>query len=67
MKRLMLTHAFRYVDRVVFIVGRGNVRSQRAVERIGAVSAGMRVNERGEESLVYAISAAAFAESARRG
>ena len=66
MKRLMLTHAFQHVDRVVFIVGCENVRSQRAVERIGAVPAGVRVNERGEESLVYAITPAAFAASPGR-
>jgi RimJ/RimL family protein N-acetyltransferase len=42
LKRLMLGHAFRYVGRVVMVVGPGNVRSQRAVERIG----GRRVGER---------------------
>ena len=66
MKRLMLTHAFPSVDRVVFVVGPRNVRSQRAVERIGAVRAGVRANERGEESLVYAITSETFAESRRR-
>ena len=65
MKRLMLTHAFRSVDRVLFIIGPQNVRSQRAVERIGAVPAGAHVNERGDESLVYAITATAFAALAR--
>jgi RimJ/RimL family protein N-acetyltransferase len=63
MKRLMLTHAFRFVDRVLFIVGSQNVRSQRAVERIGAVRRGERVNERGEQSLVYAITTDVFAGS----
>jgi N-acetyltransferase len=66
MKRLMLTHAFRHVDRVLFMVGPRNVRSQRAVERIGAVRAGARTNERGEESVVYAITAEAFAKSRLR-
>ena len=37
MKRLMLQHAFRFVDRVVFHVGVTNVRSQRAMEKIGGV------------------------------
>jgi RimJ/RimL family protein N-acetyltransferase len=60
MKRLMLAHAFPHVDRVLFIVGPRNVRSQRAVERIGAVRAGVRTNERGEESLVYEITPDAF-------
>jgi RimJ/RimL family protein N-acetyltransferase len=35
MKRLMLDHAFRFVERVVFVVGEKNVRSQKAVEKIG--------------------------------
>ena len=38
MKRLMLRRAFRFVDRVVFLVGRQNIRSQRAIERLGADS-----------------------------
>jgi RimJ/RimL family protein N-acetyltransferase len=37
LKRLMLDHAFRFVDSVVFIIGPTNVRSQKAVEKIGAV------------------------------
>ena len=37
MKRLMLTHAFRSVRSVIFRVGPHNVRSQRALEKIGAV------------------------------
>jgi N-acetyltransferase len=36
MKSLMLDHAFRFVDRVVFVVGEGNLRSQKALEKIGA-------------------------------
>ena len=35
-KRLMLTHAFTFVDTVVFWVGESNRRSQRAMEKIGA-------------------------------
>lgn len=35
MKRLMLTHAFRFVERVIFMVGAGNLRSCRAMEKIG--------------------------------
>ena len=35
MKRLMLDHAFQFVRRVVFIVGENNLRSQKAVEKIG--------------------------------
>lgn len=36
LKTLMLDHAFRLVDRVVFIVGENNLRSQKALEKIGA-------------------------------
>ena len=36
LKSLMLNHAFRFVEQVVFIVGENNLRSQKAVERIGA-------------------------------
>src|SRR5712692_9472178 len=37
LKRLMLDHAFKFVDSVVFMVGLTNIRSQKAVERIGGV------------------------------
>ena len=60
MKRLMLQHAFRYVDRVVFHVGADNVRSQRAVERIGAVPIGSSPDATGRIRLVYAILAETF-------
>jgi len=36
LKTLMLDHAFRFVDRVVFVVGENNMRSQKALEKIGA-------------------------------
>lgn len=36
LKRLMLDHAFRFLDSVVFLVGPNNVRSQRALEQIAA-------------------------------
>lgn len=36
MKKLMIDHAFRFVERVVFVIGEDNVRSQKAVEKIGA-------------------------------
>ena len=42
MKRLMLRHAFQFVERVVFLVGPTNFRSQKAVERIGGVRTGRR-------------------------
>ena len=36
LKRLMLEHAFRSVDRVLFVVGEQNIRSQKALAKIGA-------------------------------
>jgi RimJ/RimL family protein N-acetyltransferase len=36
LKSLMLDHAFRFVDRVVFVVGETNFRSQQALRKIGA-------------------------------
>lgn len=59
MKRLMLEHAFRFVERVVFLIGPNNIRSQRAVEKIGGVPAGSRVAD-GRESLLFAITAEEF-------
>jgi RimJ/RimL family protein N-acetyltransferase len=56
MKDLMLGHAFRFVDHVVFLVGPHNVRSQRAMEKIGGVRAESRRDAYGRESLVYRIS-----------
>jgi RimJ/RimL family protein N-acetyltransferase len=60
MKELMLRHAFRFVERVVFIVGPQNLRSQKALEKIGALRAGRRKDSTGRESLVYEIRASAF-------
>jgi N-acetyltransferase len=61
MKRLMLGHAFRFVRRVVFLVGPQNFRSQRALEKIGAVRTGTRLNSRGHEAVVFRIEASALA------
>jgi RimJ/RimL family protein N-acetyltransferase len=63
MKQLMLRHAFRFVDRVVFLVGPRNLRSQKAMEKIGGVRAGSRLNAGGRDSVVYQITALTFAES----
>jgi RimJ/RimL family protein N-acetyltransferase len=51
LKRIMLEHAFRYVDTVVFLVGEQNLRSRRAVEKIGAVEVGRR-----REMILYELS-----------
>jgi RimJ/RimL family protein N-acetyltransferase len=66
MKRLMLEHAFRFVDRVVFLVGPRNYRSQRAVEKLGAVRVGSRPDAAGRASIVYEITAVTFSSALER-
>jgi len=41
MKRLMLDHAFRFVPVVTFRIGENNLRSRRAVEKLGAIFEGV--------------------------
>jgi RimJ/RimL family protein N-acetyltransferase len=60
MKELMLRHAFTFVDRVIFLIGPENYRSQRAVEKIGATPAGTRIDRYGRERLAFEITAAMF-------
>jgi hypothetical protein len=57
----MLEHAFCLVDTVVFLIGLTNIRSQKAIERVGAVHAGRRTNDVGRMSEVYEITKASFA------
>ena len=40
MKRLLLNHAFKFVESVVFFVGEENIRSQKAIEKVGAIKDG---------------------------
>lgn len=60
MKRLMLDHAFSFVDRVIFVIGPLNLRSRRAVEKLGATLVGSRVEENGRESVVYGLERAEY-------
>jgi RimJ/RimL family protein N-acetyltransferase len=62
MKRLMLGHAFRFVESVLFIVGPRNLRSQRAVEKIGGARDGSRADDDGRENFLYRINAPTFAQ-----
>src|SRR5215831_9188371 len=39
-KRLLLNHAFKFVESVLFFVGEENVRSQKAMEKLGAITVG---------------------------
>ena len=64
MKQLMLRHAFRFVKNVVFLVGPRNMRSQRAMEKIGGVRAGSRRDAHGKENVVFRITASTFAPGA---
>ncbi len=61
MKQLMLQHAFRFVNCVVFLVGLQNLRSQRAVEKIGGVRVGSRPDGGSRNSFVYQITVSTFA------
>ena len=54
-KQLMLRHAFRFVKRVVFLIGSQNVRSQKAIEKLGSIRVGSRPDAAGRDSYVYEI------------
>jgi RimJ/RimL family protein N-acetyltransferase len=43
LKKLMLDHAFHFVERVVFVAGENNLRSQKALQKIGAKFIGRTV------------------------
>jgi RimJ/RimL family protein N-acetyltransferase len=60
MKRLMLDHAFRFADSVLFLVGPSNLRSQRAVAKLGAALEG-RIHRFGRENLVFRLRTADWA------
>jgi N-acetyltransferase len=60
MKHLMLRHAFQFVDRVIFVIGATNFRSQRAMEKLGGIRAGSRFDDKNREHYIYQIAAATF-------
>lgn len=60
LKRLMMEHAFKFVDNVLFFIGSTNVRSQRAMEKIGGVRAGTKSDPNNRESFIYRITRSAF-------
>ena len=55
MKKLMLDHAFKYVNSVIFKVGVNNIRSQTAVLKIGGILSGETLDDAGNKSLIYQI------------
>jgi RimJ/RimL family protein N-acetyltransferase len=64
MKRLMLHHAFKSVARVRFIIGSNNLRSRRAVEKLGAVFAGPTLDGLGRERVAYELTPELYAAKA---
>jgi RimJ/RimL family protein N-acetyltransferase len=62
LKRVMLEHVFRSLDTVLFLVGEHNLRSRRAVEKLGATEAGRR---RG--LVLYRLTAAAWVDRPQDG
>lgn len=58
-KKLMLDYAFQFVDKVIFHVGANNIRSQKAMEKLGAVNLGLEevayYGEATRTNIVYAI------------
>jgi RimJ/RimL family protein N-acetyltransferase len=56
-KRLMLDHAFKSVQSVIFRVDSENFRSQRSVEKLGGVVDGTVTEPDGRESIVYRVAA----------
>lgn len=55
MKQLMLGHALQFVKRVVFLIGEHNLRSQKAIEKLGAARIGSYPHTNGQVSYIYAI------------
>ena len=60
MKRLMLSHAFKFVDHVIFLVDSNNLRSQRAVEKIGGVRVGTKTDPQGRENFIFRITGSTY-------
>jgi N-acetyltransferase len=60
MKQLMLRHAFRFVTSVIFVVGPQNLRSQKAMEKIGGVRVGSGPDANGQISWIYQITASTW-------
>ena len=59
LKRLMMSHAFKFVDNVIFFIGSTNVRSQRALEKVGGVRIGTKSDPNNRESFIYRITRSA--------
>lgn len=60
MKQLMLRHAFRFVNNVVFLVDPQNLRSQKALGKIGGIQVGLRKDDTGKDNFLYQITASSL-------
>lgn len=60
LKKLMMDHAYKYVDHVLFFIGPNNLRSRKAVEKLGATYVDTR-SRFGVESVVYRLSKSDYA------
>ena len=68
LKSLMLGHAFRFVERVVFVVGENNLRSQKALQKIGArfLKKAESPAPDGTANLVFVITRPSYLDSTNR-
>ncbi len=66
MKMLMLDYAFSFVETVIFHIGAENIRSQKAIEKLGAMKVGeIEINYPGEDerlNFIYEIKKSMWAE-----
>ena len=67
LKLLMINHAFKFVDKIVFHIGASNIRSQKAIEKLGANKAGeVEMEYYGEPkrlNIIYSISKKEWTEN----
>lgn len=59
LKRIMLQHAFKFVDHVIFEIGVTNLRSRKAIEKLGGRLSG-QVDLDGTSHVVYTITKSGF-------
>ena len=66
MKTLMLNHAFKFVEAIFFHIGAKNIRSQKAIEKLGAMKVGeIEINYPGEDerlNFIYEMEKSTWAE-----
>ncbi len=53
LKRLMLSHAFKFVDKVVFKIGADNFRSQEATKKLGALLVDAKTLATNDKNLIF--------------